>query len=354
MIGILAAYGFTGSLITRELCGSGRQVRIIGRRRDALEKLANEFDPRPAVVQADVANPVSLSEALSGLNVLINCAGPFTDLGEPVVREAAARGIHYLDTTGEQGFIRLALEKYGPIAAVNGSTVIPACAFEYAIGDAACAMAAESVADCDSLEITYILTGFGSSRGTKKSILRVLGTTGYARSNGEAKEIGDGALTKKFNIPGRGSVTARAFPGGEAFMTPLQVPARNITTWMVMPGPGAVIALANKALPAIMRSWIGTAILNRIDKSQFGPDDKQRAKTEFTIVCNATGKLGEKQVVVTGRDPYGLTAKIAALVSGAIEDKKLENVGAVSPSMVSGYKAIVDCTEAAGVNWNIP
>ncbi|WP_131785770.1 hypothetical protein [Frankia symbiont of Coriaria ruscifolia] len=36
----------------------------------------------------------------------MNCAGPFLELGEPVVRAAIAAGCHYVDTSAEQMFVK--------------------------------------------------------------------------------------------------------------------------------------------------------------------------------------------------------------------------------------------------------
>ena len=47
---------------------------------------------------------------------MIACAGPFSVHGEPVLRTAAEAGTHYLDTTGEQGFMKRVFDEFGPIA----------------------------------------------------------------------------------------------------------------------------------------------------------------------------------------------------------------------------------------------
>ena len=68
------------------------------------------------------------------MQVLINCVGPFVDFGEPVVRAAIAAGTHYVDTTGEQPFVQ-AMLAHDTWAKDRGVAVVPALAFEIAIGD---------------------------------------------------------------------------------------------------------------------------------------------------------------------------------------------------------------------------
>ena len=40
---------------------------------------------------------------------MIDCAGPFSLYGEPVLAAAVETETHYLDTTGEQPYMKLAL-----------------------------------------------------------------------------------------------------------------------------------------------------------------------------------------------------------------------------------------------------
>ncbi|MGH9760343.1 MAG: saccharopine dehydrogenase family protein, partial [Blastocatellia bacterium] len=353
MIGIFAAYGFTGSLIAAELSGTGYPIRLIGRSPEKLKALAATIRGNPQLVEADVTDPAAVARALDGLKVLINCAGPFTDLGEPVLREATNRGVNYLDTTGEQSFIRLALNQYGPIAAEKGSAVIPACAFEYALGDAAAAMAAEPFGECDAITLTYNIAGFGSSRGTKKSVLRVMGLTGFTRQGGEPTEIPRSAASQVFDLPGVGKRRGYLFSGGEVFMAPLHVSTRDLSTFMVFPGPRPVVRIFNSLLPALIRSPLGSLASKLVDRGAFGPNEVQRQATEFVILCEARRNRGSRRVVVKGRDPYGLTARIAARAAQLIETGKVENTGGLSPSMLAGHEEIVRVTSAEGVKWEV-
>jgi short subunit dehydrogenase-like uncharacterized protein len=366
MILVAGATGFTGKLISRELCKMGLRPVLAGRNQAKLAALVEEIRgavssqrghtaPNGALssVVMDVTDPASISRALSEVSVVINCAGPFTDLGEPVIKEAVRRGIHYLDTTGEQPFIRMAFEKYGSQAKSTGSIVMPACAFEYALGDAAAALAAESIEPCEKIELTYAIEGFGSSRGTKKSILRVLSESGYQRRGGAAFETRLARDHRKVDIAGRRALDAYSFPAGEVFMAPLHTSVDNISTFMVMPARRIVLRLA-PSLGAMLR-WgpIARFAANRVDRSQFGPTPAERQNTRFTIKCHATSTLGRRTVTVEGADPYGLTAQIAARVASLIDSGNVRLAGPLSPSMASGPQTIVDLTTEAGASWSV-
>src|ERR671917_228000 len=59
---------------------------------------------------AAVDDAPALRKALSGADVVISCAGPFTFYGAPVIEAALSVGAHYVDTTGEQPYIRRVFE----------------------------------------------------------------------------------------------------------------------------------------------------------------------------------------------------------------------------------------------------
>src|SRR5437870_5370039 len=146
MITVLAATGYTGQLISQELVRRGLEFQIAGRNEEKLRALATALGrPGLSTHVVDVLRPETYAPVLKTTNVLINCAGPFTDLGLGIVQAAANKGIHYLDTTGEQHFIKHVYDQYDAVARQNGCALMPACAFEYAFGDAGAAMAAKGL-----------------------------------------------------------------------------------------------------------------------------------------------------------------------------------------------------------------
>src|SRR5262249_45101180 len=98
---VYGATGFTGRLVVDEARRRGVEPVLAGRSRRALDELADAVGGAE-VRAADVAQPAALAGLFDGIAAVINCAGPFARLGEPVLRAAITAGAHYLDTTGEQ------------------------------------------------------------------------------------------------------------------------------------------------------------------------------------------------------------------------------------------------------------
>ncbi len=372
MILVIAATGYTGRLVASQLARLGANVRLAGRSIERVEALNNELGSNFECVQVDVTNESSLHEAMAGCKVVINCAGPFTILGEPVVGAAIRAGAHYLDTTGEQPFIRKVFDKYGAAARETGCALIPACAFEYAIGDAAAAMLdSASDAPWDNIEIRYAFKGIGTSRGTQKSVLEVLGMPAFSLKDENLSPIDsskvmkqasdaklDESLLKQIELSefknlyiDLGKKNAFVFPGGEVLQVPLHTKVRNLTTLISSDLPAPLLAVVGKASTMFGKSIFAGMLSKAIDRGSEGPTEADRQDTSFRIRVVGVRKRRPSAVLVEGNDPYLLTAVIISEIANQLELGLSHRAGPTSPSMVAGAEFVQTCTEAFGVRW---
>lgn len=351
MITLIGASGTTGRLVAEQLRPTGCRVRIAARNKVKLKMLAAQLGDRFEYVRADVTTPSSLGTALESATTVINCAGPFTDLGEPVVRDCVRRGLNYLDTTGEQGFIRMVYERYGPEARKSQVALVPACAVEYALADAAAAMVAEQMQSCDEIQVAYCVHSMHASRGTKKSTIRALTSPGFWREDGEPKAIQPTQAHRQFLIPEEGKRHGYSFPGGEVFMLPLHMQVKSVSTYIILPLPPWIVTTVSAVAMTVMNSPIGKCFPPLIDVSGSGPSPAQRKAGMFEVVCVGSRENQKQSITVRASDPYGLTAVIVAGVATHIEQQGSEALGPVAPSMVAGYQLIKELTEQAGTVW---
>jgi len=208
-LAILGVTGFTGRLVLDEARRAGLQVRLVGRRREALEALAM---PGEEVRIADARDEASLRAAFEGANVVASLAGPFLDLGLAPVQAAAAAGAHYLDSTGEQEFVRLVHDR------IEADTVVlPAFGFDYVPGDLAARLAAEQVdGPLDEIVVAYSVKGVGTSKGTRRTIGHVMGQKQVAWQEGQLVPSGFGATTRSVRFPRAAPRAARGTPASRA------------------------------------------------------------------------------------------------------------------------------------------
>jgi short subunit dehydrogenase-like uncharacterized protein len=317
---VIGATGYTGRLVARELAGGTAPFLLTGRSRDRLAELAGALEGAETR-EVDVTRPASVDAALRPGDVVINCAGPFTDLGEPVVGACIRAGAHYLDTTGEQRFMKRILDEHDEQARAAGVVVVNAMAFEYAIGDCAAALAAEGLATpLRSVDVVYAWGGgaAASSRGTRRSILRVLREGGYAYQNGRWESRYTGAVTRAATLPGGRERSAVWFPAGEILTVPRHTEVESVQGWMVMDQTTAsLLPRIASVMPTVLRlvNPVAQWLLGRAPE---GPTPEQREASRFVIRVEAVGADGTTRIVTAqGRDPYGLTAAIA--VHGAMQ-----------------------------------
>jgi short subunit dehydrogenase-like uncharacterized protein len=268
--------------------------------------------------------------------VIINTAGPFIDYGEPVVRAAIANGAHYLDTTGEQPFLK-AMLMHDDWARQQGVAVVPAQAFEIAVADCAAAVAAKGFRDLVSVHVTYV-TRFHASQGTQRTLLRMLQSTGYAYVAGEWVEERPAAKVRVVRLPAPlGRVTAVSFPSAEVVTIPRHLVVRQVRTYMAVPATLArLISASAPVFRMLLRSPLAGVATRFVGSGTDGPDEATRSRDEFHIAVDVRGVRGgaasHHVLLVHGRDPYGLTAAITAHGAMLMSKADYDRSGVLPPA----------------------
>jgi short subunit dehydrogenase-like uncharacterized protein len=96
---IYGANGYTGELCARRAAAEGLPAVLAGRRADVVGALAAELG-RPHLAFA-LDRPAAVDAALTGITVVLNCAGPFSRTAAQLVGACLRAKAHYLDITGE-------------------------------------------------------------------------------------------------------------------------------------------------------------------------------------------------------------------------------------------------------------
>ena len=315
---VAGATGFTGGLVAERLADSGLRFVLTGRSEEKLEGLARRH-PGTEVRRADVTRPGDLGALLRTGDVLVNCAGPFTGIGEPAVRAAVEAGAHYLDTTGEQAFMLRVLDRWDGPARRAGVAVVTAMAFEYALGDCALAIAAEGLSGTPvAADVVYSWRGGadGTSAGTRRSALRVVAEPGVVCEGGRWRREAVGRRRRTIRPPGGPELAAVSMPAGEILTAPRHLGVDAARGWMIVgSGTARVLPLLAPVLPVLVRATL--PLLDRlVARGPDGPDADARRESRFQVLARVEDVEGEvTTVAVEGRDPYGVTAAI--VLSGA-------------------------------------
>ena len=358
-IAVYGATGFTGRLVASELERSGADFILAGRNGEKLDALSNSLDSMPPTRAVQVDDGPGLRGLLDGCATVIACAGPFTLHGEPVLDAAVQTGTDYLDTTGEQPFIRLAYDTYGPRAAGNGTAVIPAMGFDYVPGDMIASLTATGLGRLDTVRLAYA-TSFQMTRGTMLSALEMI-KGGDVRWKGGRLEPAPQKISRgRFDFgPPLGEQQMTRYPAGEHLMLPRHLDVRNVETMLsagsIAPGPLADLTpLVARPAGLLMRTPVRGLAGSLISQLPEGPDEESRAAARFTIACEARAADGRsRQGRISGNDVYGITA--AFIVKGAIASAcgDIEASGGLSPAQAFDPNLFLDGFGDFALEWSV-
>jgi short subunit dehydrogenase-like uncharacterized protein len=283
---------------------------------------------------------------LEGCLAVVACAGPFTLHGEGVVAAAADTGTHYLDTTGEQGFMRMVFDRYGGRAAETGAALVSGMGFDYLPGDMLAALVAEGMGALEEIVVAYCVHGFAPTHGTALSGLEIVRGGDVVWEEGTWRPAPRSSNGGRWRFPEPlGEQRMLRYPAGEQITVPRHVETarvRTLLSGMVVPPPLMPLAVASSPLlGAAMRTPLRTAMGALIRRLPAAPSEESRKKARFTIDCEARGESGVRRGTVRGSDVYGLTAASLARAAQLCADPAYDRRGALAPSQAFDPRAFL-------------
>jgi short subunit dehydrogenase-like uncharacterized protein len=216
---LFGATGFTGHLVSESLVKRGIKPVLAGRNKEKLEAQAKSLGGLETVV-ADISDPDSVADLVDKGDILISTVGPFTLYGEAALEAAVKKGAHYIDSTGEPGFIRKVFLDYGPRAKKADIAMITASGYDYIPGNCvAAALLEKSGPEAVRVDVGYFTKGgFDMSEGTKASTRAASIDPGMMWESGRLVERYTALKLREFDISG----TNLEFPFHHQSITPCQ------------------------------------------------------------------------------------------------------------------------------------
>jgi short subunit dehydrogenase-like uncharacterized protein len=178
---VYGASGYTGMLIMDWLIDQQIPFTAVARNaRRAQEMMAQRVVRLESATYEIVETEhtvAALTKVFKGAKVVCNTVGPFVNFGLTSVEAALKAGCHYLDTTGEQGYMRAVREKFGELFRQAGLLVSPSTAYMYTFAEIAAELALETHG-VDALETATLCRmprggGSGVTVGSTASIFEL-------------------------------------------------------------------------------------------------------------------------------------------------------------------------------------
>ena len=306
---VYGAAGHTGRFVVDELVRRGLTPVLAGRTASRIAAAAERhgvLDQR--VVGVD--DPDRLRRAIDGVDVVVNCAGPFLDTALPLATAAVAAGADYLDVTAEQPVVQTLYREPDRPARDAGVAVIPAMAFYGGLADLLVTYALDGATSADTVEVAIGLDRWWPTAGT-----RITG----ARNTATRQTIRDGVLAP---LPHPAPTGTWSYPQPLGDQPVVQLPFSEVVTISRHLRVGDLTSYLNSSSLADLR-----------DESTPPPsaaDPTGRSAQRFVVDVVVRSGAATRRLTASGRDIYAVTAPI--LVEGVVRLLDDDHaVGAVAP-----------------------
>jgi short subunit dehydrogenase-like uncharacterized protein len=276
---IYGAYGYTGRLIAEEAVRRRARPVLAGRSEEKLRALGTRLGLDWRAFGLD--DPKAIDRGLTGIDVVLNAAGPFGGTCRPVLDGCIRMGTTYCDIAGELDAYEAMFARQEEVRSA-GIAVVPGVGFDVVPTDCLAMRAARELPGATLLELGVGTSG-GASGGTLRATVRMAAQGGRARRNGELvrEAVGDRAFTVRLPSRERAVVSAPLSDLVSAFES-TAIP--NISTYLVVPAPLRAIAVGG----ARFGSWLASitpvraAVDALIGRFVDGPDEEalDRSRTE--------------------------------------------------------------------------
>jgi short subunit dehydrogenase-like uncharacterized protein len=354
---VLGASGYTGRLVAKALVSRGIKPVLAGRSKEKIKALADELGGlETASANATVLKSV---QALVGRgDVLVTTVGPFARYGQTALNAAISEGAHYVDSTGEGGFVRSVFEEFGPRAAANDCALLPAFGYDFVPGNLAAALVLRQAGSAATqLDTGYFLDGNAKmSSGTAATGAGGMLDPAHLLSQGKLVLRPAGRKLRTF--VDRGNRRPGVLYGStEALALPTTFPQlTSVTNYLGWFGKGSYAMLPFSFATGLLKlPPLRHQLQKRADKiaavTGKGPSEKSRAGQRSVAIAVASDASGKQlaSVRVEGPNAYGLTGDLMAWAAIELAYGRVTNRGALGPVEAFGIDRLVEGCRSAGL-----
>lgn len=338
---IYGANGYTGALITEYAISRGLRPIVAGRSESSVNKLASQHDLEARVFSLGG----DISEHLVDVDLILNCAGPFSATAHVMIDACVEAGIDYLDITGEIAVFEGAAFRTNEFIA-NDIMVMPGVGFDIVPSDSISAHMQRRLPEATELTLNFKALGnslLRASRGTSNTLMESVGLGNRIRRNGAIKTIPFKADTHwvEFGQYGKGKVAG--LPWGDISTAYYTTGIPNITTYMDIPIIARFLFRAGNYFPGFWQSRAMQAYLKWV-VSMFpsGPNQEVRNSASSIILAEAKDSNGEiVRSILHTPEGYRLTTMTAvAIIERVLTGER--RAGFVTPAGLYGPDMVLE------------
>jgi short subunit dehydrogenase-like uncharacterized protein len=335
---IYGANGYTGKLITQEAKARGIAVEIAGRNVQQIKELSDETNFPYHILKLTESS--KLETLLKDFDTVLHCAGPFSETAIPMVEACIKSNTNYLDITGEIWVFEEVM-KYHEQAQKASIALIPGVGFDVVPTDCLAGYLQKKLPSGKSLELAFVGSKTGMSRGTAVTMAKNIARGGFIRENGKIKNVPLAYEAKELEFPHR-KQWCMTIPWGDLMTSYHQTRIPNIKVFS-----GASLKMINKIknyrrLKFLLGiGWIQKLVRRKIENSVTGPNEENLKSGKTYLngkIMDDEGNSFSAELITP--EAYFLTAK-TALVSALKLEKNLSK-GYLTPAQAFGVDFIME------------
>jgi short subunit dehydrogenase-like uncharacterized protein len=329
---LYGANGYTGELIAREAVARGMRPVLAGRSKQRIAKLAAELECPSAVFDLD--DHTALVSALTQVEAVLHCAGPFSHTAASMMQGCLATHVHYLDITGEIDVFELAASVHDK-AQRSGIVLCPGVGFDVVPTDCVAAKLKEALPDA-----THLALGFdsraGLSKGTAKTAIESAGKGSCVRIDGRLVTERLGQRTRRIDF-GAGEKLAVSIPWGDVSTAYYTTGIPNIEVYTATSQKSVdSMRRANLMRPLLRRRWIRELVKFSAQRRITPPDKTQRDNNPTHLWGEARNAAGEVKIArLRTANGYSLTVHASLGILSEVLSRAC-NPGFTTPSSLVG------------------
>lgn len=333
---IYGANGYTGKRIAIESKRRNMTPILAGRREETIRPLAEELGLPWRAFSLDAPE-------VADTDLVLHCAGPFSQTSQKMANALIPKGKHYLDITGEIEVFESLFARRKE-AENSGSIVIPGVGFDVVPTDCLAATLKAKLPDATHLELA--MSGPAVlSPGTVKSMIEGFGKGGWIRENGKLKSVPTFAFGKHIRFL-KGTHYCNSIPWGDVATSFYSTQIPNMIFYAKAPSWSAyvkpVLPYAQNILNLKQFQDLAKAAVDKLVK---GPSDDHLATAKMHIwgeVRNAQGAKIEARLEVPEGYRFTVLSSLKAvekILAGAVQP------GVHTPSLAFGKDFISEFPE---------
>ncbi|MEX2684300.1 MAG: saccharopine dehydrogenase NADP-binding domain-containing protein [Candidatus Sigynarchaeota archaeon] len=237
---VLGAYGHVGRCIVPELVKMAGIDRVVatGRIKTKLESCFSGITASNLELRTlDVFDKLALQSSCQGMDLVINCVGPYAWRGSEITTDVITNGVNYIDFANEQSHYRR-LQRIAIVAEQNGLVLVTGAGTSPGISTMLFQKGKEAIPAATTFEMFYASGRHPTREEGFGSVMGAIVETGFdpvAWIGGKPVKMPLGKEYRSVQLPAPyGACNMISFPTIDALIVPKMLGAETVNTFWSM------------------------------------------------------------------------------------------------------------------------